>query len=596
MRSYLLAGVLGAFLLGSAGLRAGEPKSPKPTASADLDKRTPVSVDDLRALEKQVQAVVAKVLPATVAVSIGPAQGSGVLVKDSFVLTAGHVSGQPGRTATLRLPDGRKLKGKTLGRNGDIDSGLIQVTEEGKWPTVEMGKAAALKKGQWVVSIGHPGGFRLNRTPVVRLGRVLMVTPGVILTDCTLVGGDSGGPLFDLDGKVIGIHSRIGNAITQNFHVPVDTYAATWDRLVRGESWGGMGGAQLVYSPGGKVVLDKKDRLTPDDPKDPVKKSSHHKVYTFKMGPDSVYTLDLASKKMDSFLRLEDSTGKQLAADDDGGGNLDSRIVFRPSKEDTYRIIATTFQPGQTGPFTLTVRQLDVSELLVAGQVNVFAALKMPRFLVPDLIRLLASARGPLFVSGTILDAAGKPAVNKEILFQWDTGKAALKTNDQGVVRLRLAKGTARGLVLHVPEEHKALLELTDGDGKLHLFKFSAGPGKGKVPAPQGTVVLQLEGKLTADDPMDKVRNTCRHKVHSFKVAAGGTYTIDLESTDFDAYLRIEDSAGKQLAEDDDSAGDFNSRVVLRPQREDTLRIIVTTCDPGQRGAYRLIVRQADKK
>jgi serine protease Do len=596
MRPLHLVGMLCLCLLASGPSRADDPKPVKPAPPAALDMRTPASVDDLRALEKQVQAVVAKVLPATVGVAIGPAQGSGVLVKDRYVLTAGHVSGIPGRAATLRLADGRKLKGKTLGRNGDIDSGLIQVTDEGKWPTAEIGKAADLKKGQWVVSIGHPGGYRANRSPVVRLGRVLTVNAGVIITDCALVGGDSGGPLFDLDGKVIGIHSRIGPSLAQNFHVPVDTYTATWDRLAKGESWGGMGGAQLVFSPGGKVVLEKKDRLTPEDPKDKAQKGAHYKVYTFKMGPGSIYTLDMASKRLDSFLRLEDSAGKPLASDDDGGGNLDARIVFRPTKEDTYRIVAASFQPGQTGPFTLTVRQLDVSELLVQGQVNVFAALKMPRFIIRDLVRQLAAARGALFVSGTLFDAAGKPVANKEVQFQWDKGQSTLKTNEQGVVRLRLARGTFKDLVMNVPQEYKALVELTDADGKLHLFKFSQGPGKGKVPAPAGTVVLQVEGKITGDDPMDKVRATCRHKVHSFKVAAGMSYTIDLESTDFDAYLRIEDSAGKQLAEDDDSAGEFNSRVALRPAKDDTVRIIVTTCDPGQLGDYRLIIRQADKK
>ena len=61
----------------------------------------------------------------------------------------------------------------------------------------------------------------------------------LLRTDCALVGGDSGGPLFDLDGKVIGIHSRIGERLTYNIHVPVDTYRLTWDRLVKGDVWGG---------------------------------------------------------------------------------------------------------------------------------------------------------------------------------------------------------------------------------------------------------------------------------------------------------------------------------------------------------------------
>ena len=61
-----------------------------------------------------------------------------------------------------------------------------------------------------------------------------------IRTDCTIVGGDSGGPLFDMNGRVIGIHSRIGGGITQNMHVPVDTYRDTWKRgWSKASGWGG---------------------------------------------------------------------------------------------------------------------------------------------------------------------------------------------------------------------------------------------------------------------------------------------------------------------------------------------------------------------
>src|SRR5260370_78301 len=142
----LLPGLLAAVLLSTALAAADNPRP--------VIKPVPETVADLRALEKQVQAVVAKVAPATVGLRMGPSQGSGVLIKDGYVLTAGHVSGQPGRAAVIVLPDGRTLKGKALGRNGGIDSGLIKISDKGKWPTVEVGKSAGLKKGQWVISIG----------------------------------------------------------------------------------------------------------------------------------------------------------------------------------------------------------------------------------------------------------------------------------------------------------------------------------------------------------------------------------------------------------------------------------------------------------
>jgi serine protease Do len=206
---------------------------------AALEKAAPESVQDLRAIQDHVQMVLKKVLPCTVGVRIGGAWGSGVIVRaDGYVLTAGHVSAQPDRDVTVLLADGRRVKGKTLGANHGVDSGLVKISEEGTWPFAPMGNSADLQPGQWCLATGHPGGYKPGRTPVVRLGRVLDVTDKFIQTDCTLVGGDSGGPLFDVHGRVIGIHSRIGRPLSANLHVPVDAYRQTWDRLVKAEVWG----------------------------------------------------------------------------------------------------------------------------------------------------------------------------------------------------------------------------------------------------------------------------------------------------------------------------------------------------------------------
>jgi len=234
----LFLALLGLIAWGAASSVADEPKTIG-SPPAVFDKPAPESIEDLKAIQEHLKNVLAKVVPCTVGVRVGGAQGSGVIIsEDGYVLTAGHVSGKPDRDVTILLADGRKLKGKTLGANRSIDSGLIKITDEGKYPFIEMGKSADLKKGQWCVTVGHPGGYNPERTPVVRLGRILNNQNTVITTDCTLVGGDSGGPLFDMTGKVIGIHSRIGGTITANMHVPVDTYRETWDRLAKGEEWG----------------------------------------------------------------------------------------------------------------------------------------------------------------------------------------------------------------------------------------------------------------------------------------------------------------------------------------------------------------------
>ena len=107
---------------------------------------------------------------------------------------------------------------------------------DGKWPAVEIGKSQSLKKGQWVVALGHPGGPKQDRRAPVRLGQMERTNGSrYIVSDCTLVGGDSGGPLFDLDGKLIGIHSSIGGDLESNNHVPTSIFQRDWKRLFRGD-------------------------------------------------------------------------------------------------------------------------------------------------------------------------------------------------------------------------------------------------------------------------------------------------------------------------------------------------------------------------
>jgi serine protease Do len=205
-----------------------------------ITKNTPATVADLQTIQAAIQQAVTKALPATVGISIGGAFGSGVIVtEDGYILTAGHVAGRSGRNAMIIFPDGKHLPAKTLGVNRDMDSGMLKITTDGKYPHVELGHSGDLKLGQWCITLGHPGGFNPDRPPVVRAGRVLYTRDDAIGTDCTIVGGDSGGPLLDTAGRVIGIHSRISDGITDNYHVPIDTFRDTWDRLVKGDNWGG---------------------------------------------------------------------------------------------------------------------------------------------------------------------------------------------------------------------------------------------------------------------------------------------------------------------------------------------------------------------
>ncbi|MGY8769309.1 MAG: S1C family serine protease [Pirellulales bacterium] len=218
----------------------------------------PNSVAELKELQKRFQAAAKKIIPCTVGVSIGPAQGSGVIVsEDGYVMTAGHVIGKSGLHATITFPDGTKVKGKTLGVDRSVDTGLIKITKQGKYPFLKIDKSSELHEGQWVLATGHPGGYEVGRQPVLRMGRVWGLYDDVVGSDCVLVGGDSGGPLLDLDGDVIGINSRIGTRVSANMFVPSDLYTSNWERLKDGDVWGRVPGTPAPYL-GVQCDLEKK--------------------------------------------------------------------------------------------------------------------------------------------------------------------------------------------------------------------------------------------------------------------------------------------------------------------------------------------------
>jgi serine protease Do len=229
------------------------PGTPDPkTAAFDFfGESSPVSVEQLREMQAHFAELAKKVADATVNVQVGNSQGSGVIVtRDGYVMTAAHVIGGANQDATIVLNDGTSLAAKTLGLNRTIDSGLLKITEKRKYPYLSPGESASLKSGQWVMAIGHPGGLDQERGLVYRIGRILRNSDDFISTDCSLVGGDSGGPLVDMDGNVIGIHSRIGPSLSSNIHVPVDVYSADWDELVSARDWGrGIGGENPANEP-----------------------------------------------------------------------------------------------------------------------------------------------------------------------------------------------------------------------------------------------------------------------------------------------------------------------------------------------------------
>jgi serine protease Do len=310
---------------GAAPSLAQPPAAPKPAAShrsewaPALNKAVPTSIADLKAIEHQVKTLVARVSPAVVAVEVPYGTGSGVVISpDGLVLTAGHVCGSPNRSVRFTFPDGKIARGKTLGLDRDTDCGLMRITDRGPWPYAAAGEMQQARAGDWVLALGHPGGFDLKRSLVVRLGRIIEFTPQVLQTDCPISPGDSGGPLFDMQGRVIGIHSAISGSTAENFHVAITTYYKAWTQLAQGAAGTGLPPLPRAYVGASGVDDTPGCRLTAIEKSGPAYRAG------LKVG-DVVLKVDHREIKVSaSFLRwvAEASPGETLSLEVKRGGQL----------------------------------------------------------------------------------------------------------------------------------------------------------------------------------------------------------------------------------------------------------------------------------
>ena len=193
-------------------------------------------VDLLDAYSRAVISVVDTVGPAVVGVS---GVGTGMLITpDGYALTNSHVASV--KTYELTLRDGSTLKAELVGKDPHTDLAVLRATGTGL-PHARLGDSGQLRVGQLVVAIGHPFGFQSTVTTgvVSALGRTMRAQSGrtienIIQTDAALNPGNSGGPLVDTRGQVVGINTAI-IAMAQGicFAVPSNTAQRVVSLLIR---------------------------------------------------------------------------------------------------------------------------------------------------------------------------------------------------------------------------------------------------------------------------------------------------------------------------------------------------------------------------
>ncbi|MBI2461011.1 MAG: trypsin-like peptidase domain-containing protein [Candidatus Rokubacteria bacterium] len=173
--------------------------------------------------------------------------GSGFLVtQDGYVVTNAHVVGRD-TEVQVRLASGRRFKGTVVGRDPRVDLALVKVEGEG-FPVLPLGDSEAVKVGELVLALGHP--FGLEQT--VSLGIVsrkgaplLAAAPGFdfIQTDAAVNPGNSGGPLVNVAGQVVGVNTMAARNGSIRFAIPVNLVKGLLPQLLaKGKAeWGWLG-------------------------------------------------------------------------------------------------------------------------------------------------------------------------------------------------------------------------------------------------------------------------------------------------------------------------------------------------------------------
>jgi serine protease Do len=167
-----------------------------------------------------------------------------IIAADGLIATCAHHFVMPGAKVTVSLSDGRDVAGVIVGINLICDIGLVRITDPGTYPHVAMGDSLQLKPGAACLFVGYGPVDSRARRPIVRESTVVSAKDGpwshLLCTDprTMFVGGDSGGGVFDSDGRLVAIHTGIGgvrdNDSTPQTNPRVELFHHHWDELRAG--------------------------------------------------------------------------------------------------------------------------------------------------------------------------------------------------------------------------------------------------------------------------------------------------------------------------------------------------------------------------
>ncbi|AFZ11451.1 peptidase S1 and S6 chymotrypsin/Hap [Crinalium epipsammum PCC 9333] len=330
--------------------------------------------------EQQATRIYQRVNPAVVTIKIGNGHGSGFIVsKDGYIITNAHVVAGAPSVVTVEFFDGKQVPADVIGfAKGGLDLAVLKIARPQKLTTVALGQPNSFKVGARVYAIGTPLDEDFHNT--FTQGNISRLDPkkGMIQHTASINHGNSGGPLFNSEGQVIGVNTSgiLGDVEDEqgnrsgffapgtniNFAISLNRIQA-FLKAVRQNNLSPRSTLPKEQAPlpPQEIALDGQE-ITGNlgEGKNRLEDGRYADIYIFQGKAGEKVTLQMKSKELNPFLVLlqvkesdSDKNSVKLAENDDQApGNFNAQIVTTLPDDGVYMVLATTSLPQESGNYT----------------------------------------------------------------------------------------------------------------------------------------------------------------------------------------------------------------------------------------------------
>lgn len=301
--------------------------------------------------------------PAVVSIQSRSGNGSGSIIDPKgLVLTNAHVV-RGADVVNVTLSDKRQFRGIVTASSRNPDLAIIRLEDvKVDLPTISIAGSNSIQVGQRAFAIGNPFG-RFAGTLTTGIISRIDRDRNFLQTDAALNPGNSGGPLLNSRGELVGVNTAIFTANSASSGIGLAIEADTVKKFIASARQGAIANSSgssrpsatitrpTVISIGGDVISSV---LTPSD--NTLSDGSYFKAYQFQGQAGQSVALEMRGNGIDPYLVLFDSAGRKIAEDDDSAGGKNARIVVTLPTTGKYTLYANSYEVGQTGSFSLSSR------------------------------------------------------------------------------------------------------------------------------------------------------------------------------------------------------------------------------------------------